>query len=136
MTILQKKVGGRFAATILAVAMTVGGSAFAGDCMRFDAKTERATGDLGIGAFQDAADRPESAFILSLTVPTCLDADDPEFRVKNAGTIHIFAVDEATQAQIEQLAGKAVIVRGRPFGAHTSHHHAPIVMEITDIEAR
>lgn len=126
----------RLAALILAVTITVGGSAFADECMRFGAGAERATGELSIGAFQDAADRPESAFILSLSVPACLDADDPEFRVKDSGTIHIFAADDAIQEQIQQLVGKSVRVRGRPFGAHTAHHHAPIVMEVTDIEPR
>jgi hypothetical protein len=27
-------------------------------------------------------------------------------------------------------------VRGSPFTAHTSHHHAPIVMQVTEISPR
>jgi len=104
--------------------------------MRFDGKAEQAVGALGIGEFKDAADRPESAFILRLPELACLDAEDPDFRVKDAESIHVYGADEAVHARIEQLAGKGVVVRGRPFGAHTSHHHAPIVMEVTEIEAQ
>jgi hypothetical protein len=38
-------------------------------------------------------------------------------------------------ARIDRCLGKDVMVRGRPFGAHTAHHHAPIVMEISEIDA-
>lgn len=124
------------AAIVSALAIMVNGSAYSAECLRFDGKAERAAGLLAIGTFQDAADRPESAFILSLGAPTCLDAEDPEFRVEAAQTIHVYGVDDAVHTRIEQLTGKGVVVRGRPFGAHTSHHHAPIVMEVTDIELR
>jgi hypothetical protein len=30
--------------------------------------------------------------------------------------------------------GQDVHVRGTPFSAHTAHHHAPIVMEISQID--
>ena len=32
-------------------------------------------------------------------------------------------------------AGKTVLVRGKPFGAATVHHHAPIVMDISEIDS-
>jgi len=117
-------------------AMAASGVASAAECMRFDRKAEQAVGALGIGEFKDAADRPESAFILRLPELTCLDAEAPEFRVREAESIHVYGTDEAVHARLEQLAGKRVIVRGRPFGAHTSHHHAPIVMEVTEIEVQ
>jgi len=31
---------------------------------------------------------------------------------------------------IEEHVGRPVLVIGRPFGAGTSHHHAPIVMDV------
>ena len=36
---------------------------------------------------------------------------------------------------MESLVGEIVIVRGKPFGALTVHHHAPIVMEISGIDS-
>jgi len=123
-------------ASVLLLIFPLAGPAMASDCMQFDAHEEIAEGRLAIGHFQDAADRPESAYILSLPVPTCLDADDPEYRVEEAQTIHIYSQDEAVQEQIERFLGMTVLVRGRPFGAHTSHHHAPIVMDITEIDTQ
>jgi hypothetical protein len=63
------------------------------------------------------------------------DASDPEFRVKSTRTIHVYSTDERISAEIKRFVGKTVLVRGRPFGAHTAHHHAPIVMDITEIDA-
>ena len=52
--------------------------------------------------------------------------------VESAETIHIYSSDETV---LKQLVGKSVKVKGDPFGAHTAHHHAPIVMEITEIDS-
>lgn len=134
MTTRQEMAPGWLAALIAFSVVTVFEPASASECMRFDGKAERAAGALGVGAFQDDADRPESAFILTLPAPTCLDAVDPEFRVKDVRTIHIFGADDAVHTQIEKLSGESVVVHGRPFGAHTSHHHAPIVMEVVAID--
>ena len=101
--------------------------------MQFDAE-QIVEGRLSIGRFRDAAGRPETAFIVRLPVPTCLSAKDPEFRVKSARTVHIYSSDAQIHAQIRGLVGKTVLVRGRPFNGHTSHHHAPIVMEVSEID--
>ena len=93
-----------------------------------------ATGQLAIGQFKDAADRPETAFILTLGTPACLASQDPDNRVAATTTIHIYASAPALHERIKQLVGRKVAVRGQPFAAHTSHHHAPIVMNISAIE--
>ena len=118
----------------LALILLADPTAAADRCMQFDAPKQIAEGRLVIGHFKDAADRPETAYILRLPVATCLSAKDPEFRVRHARTIHVFSSNEKMRAQIDRLVGKAVMVRGRPFGAHTAHHHAPIVMEISEID--
>jgi hypothetical protein len=122
---------------VLAVlaALPLTGTAALSACMIFDQAGQIAEGRLSVGRFKDAADRPESAFILRLPVATCLDASDPEFRVKSTRTIHVYSTDERISAEIKRFVGKTVLVRGRPFGAHTAHHHAPIVMNITEIDA-
>jgi len=68
-------------------------------------------------------------------VAACLSAEDPEFRVERTRTIHIFSNDEKLRARIGRLVGKDVMVRGRPFRAHTARHHAPVVVEISGINA-
>jgi Domain of unknown function (DUF4431) len=119
---------------VMLAALPLTATAASSACMTFDQAGQIAEGRLSVGRFKDAADRPESAFILRLPVATCLDASDPEFRVKSTRTIHVYSTDERTSAQINRFVGKTVLVRGRPFGAHTAHHHAPIVMDITEID--
>jgi hypothetical protein len=103
--------------------------------MKANTEGEIAEGRLSLGQFEDAAGRPEQAFILTLPVPTCLSGSDEMDNVEDVETIHVYAFDEATAATIKQFVGKDVQVRGTPFGAHTAHHHAPIVMDIREIDA-
>jgi hypothetical protein len=105
-------------------------------CMSDQSKQESAEGKLTIASRRDAAGRPEKAYILTLKSPACLTAYDPAENVKSTRTIHIFSTEEKVQAQIATLVGKSVLVRGQPFAAHTAHHHAPIVMDISEIGGR
>lgn len=104
-------------------------------CMTDTATDEIAEGRLSVGRAKDAAGRPQRPYILTLPVPTCLAAADPADSVKSTRTIHLFAGTPQLQAAIARLVGKTVLVRGRPFAAHTAHHHAPIVMEILEIDS-
>jgi hypothetical protein len=118
----------------LALVLLAAPAAAADRCMQFDVPRQIAEGRLVIGHFKDAADRPETAYILRLPVATCLSAKDPEFRVERTRTIHVYSSDDKVRARIDHFVGKDVMVRGRPFGAHTAHHHAPIVMDISEID--
>jgi Domain of unknown function (DUF4431) len=120
---------------LLALVLLAAPAAAADRCLQFDWPQQIAEGRLVIGHFKGAADRPETAYIRRLPVATCLSAEDPEFRVERTRTIHIFSSDEKVRARIGRLVGKDVMVRGRPFGAHTAHHHAPVVMAISEIDA-
>src|SRR3989304_7860245 len=107
----------------------------AAECMRANEGEEIAEGTLSLGNFEDAAGRPEQAFILTLPVPACLSGSDPELDVvESTTTIHIFSSDDAVAKSLKQFVGKSVRVRGTPFGAHTAHHHAPIVMDVSEID--
>jgi hypothetical protein len=103
-------------------------------CMSDQSENAIAEGKLTIATARDAAGRLERAYILTLVSPACLTANDPADRVKGTSTIHIFSMRQKVHAQIAQLVGKTVLVRGRPFAAHTAHHHAPIVMDIGEID--
>jgi Domain of unknown function (DUF4431) len=111
------------------------GTASAAECMQDNQADQIAEGRLSLGKFEDAAGNPEQAFILTLPVPICLDSDDAESAVQGTATIHIFSMDESIRASIESFVGKDVHVRGTPFSAHTAHHHAPIVMDVSEIDA-
>jgi hypothetical protein len=102
--------------------------------MSDQSKQEIAEGKLAIASKRDAAGRPEKPYILTLASPACLKATDPADSVKSTRTIHIFSSQDKVQAQIARFVGKTVLVRGQPFAAHTAHHHAPIVMDISEID--
>lgn len=109
-------------------------AADAAECMRANQAGEIVEGTLSLGEFEDAAGRPEQAYILALPVPTCLTGPDEMDNVEEVETIHLYSLDEALLASLKRLVGKTVHVRGTPFAAHTAHHHAPIVMEISEID--
>jgi hypothetical protein len=119
---------------LVALAALIGSPAAAAECMQANQDGEIAEGNLSQGTFEDAAGRPEQAFILTLPVPTCLTGSDEMDNVEEAETIHIYSFDEAALEGIKRLVGQDVHVRGTPFSAHTAHHHAPIVMEISQID--
>ena len=104
-------------------------------CMSDQSKQEIAEGKLAISSKRDAAGRPEKPYILTLSSPACLTATDPADSVKSTRTIHIFSSQDKVHAQIAKFVGKTVLVRGQPFAAHTAHHHAPIVMDISEIDS-
>lgn len=93
-------------------------------------------GQLTTGRFRDAAGRPETAFILVLSKPVCMTGQEDEDKVKGTSRVHVFGGEEAMHKRLQGLAGRRIAVTGEPFGAHTAHHHAPIVLSVAKVEAR
>jgi hypothetical protein len=120
--------------SLIAVAISSIASAAAAQCMKDDTPAQVVEGRLTVAQVKDAAGRPERPYILRLPTAACLDAQDPEARVKSTMTIHIYPADSRLARDFRRLVGKTVLVRGRPFAAHTAHHHAPIVMQVTEID--
>jgi Domain of unknown function (DUF4431) len=122
-------------ALLFAVALaSLAGSAQAAECMRDNVAGQIAEGRLSKGMFEDAAGNPEQAYVLTLPVPACLSGGDAEGSVDSTATIHVYSSDETVSRQLEELVGRDVHLRGTPFVAHTAHHHAPIVMEVSEID--
>lgn len=73
-------------------------------------------------------DAEERAFILEL--PKRLCATDGEFisPTMTFDRVHLSAPDDAILGVLQVSVGRAVTVRGEAFGAHTGHHHAPLVL--------
>jgi hypothetical protein len=105
-------------------------------CLRANADWQSARGRLTTARAHDAAGRPETPYILELDVAICLQAEDPDEAVGSARTMQVFPDDEKLAPAFRRLIGKMVTVRGNPFAAMTAHHHAPIVMGVTEIEPR
>lgn len=121
-------------ATGLAVILLAGSVCAQAQCLSDERDREVLSGEVAAGRFWDPADRMQSAYILMLKTPACLDSDDPDMRVKSTLRVHIYSTRESVHRKIGQHVGKQVRVTGKPFGAHTAHHHAPIVMNVAEIE--
>ncbi len=118
----------------LALVSLATGPAYADNCMKANVADQIAEGRLALGQFKDAADRPESAYILLLPAPACLSAEDPDERVESTDKIHIFSSDDAIQGTLKGFVGKTLLVRGTALPAHTVHHHAPILIDVSEID--
>jgi hypothetical protein len=106
------------------------------ECLKANVKGQVTEGRLAIGRARDAAGRPETPYILRLASNACLDADNRHDAVRRARTIHMFPADENMRRTFRLLVGKTVVVRGSPSIASTAHHHARIVMHVTEINVR
>jgi hypothetical protein len=72
-------------------------------------------------------DTPEPAYILTLHSPICVSGDD--FLEDNALIDRIHLID--TDNVLHEWLGQSVSVIGTdPFGEHTGHHHAPLLMTV------
>lgn len=80
----------------------------------------------------EAYNRTETAYLLFPAKSVCLNGEDYD-HVESARRIHVFSMDEAIMRKLRANLGRKVRVKGNAFGEHTAHHHAPIVMNITEI---
>jgi len=126
----------RLSPALMVVMITISGlgSQAIAQCMDADRESEMAVGELSQHTFKDAAGRPELEFILTLPTPVCLRGKEDTDNVETARTIHLGQGNEFVMTELRRHLGNTVLVRGRPFGALTVHHHAPIVMTVRDVE--
>jgi len=121
------------ASMLVAGLILAGATEAAAQCLEADKPGVQAEGALALRTFRDAARRPETAFILTLPAPVCLAGNDDMDTVKSARTIQVFSTDDAMMQRIQGFVGRRVVVRGTAYGAHTVHHHAPIIMDVSEI---
>ena len=99
-------------------------------CMSSGGKDAGAEGEIAAKTFTDKAGQPETVYILQLPIPICLAGPDKRDNVAPSKTIQIDSSDEAVRKTIADHVGKEILVIGRPYGARTPRHHAPIVMDV------
>lgn len=82
-------------------------------------------------------DEPEPTWIVTLDKKICID-DGGEFTDPNVmfDTVHVYTGHKDMEIELRSMNGKLVRVTGRGFGAHTGHHHAPLVEEVESIQAQ
>jgi hypothetical protein len=83
-------------------------------------------------------DRPETAWLLRLDRPACVAADASDttgFNVAVASVREVQLVVSPEQVQrYRGRVGQRVALSGALFGAHTGHHHTPVLLG--DVEFR
>jgi hypothetical protein len=89
-------------------------AAQAAQCMQDNAAGQIAEGRLSKGMFEDAAGRPEDAYILTLPVPACLSGSDAESSVDSTTTIHVYSPDGAIPRQLEGSSDGTCTCAARP----------------------
>ena len=82
-------------------------------------------------------DTPETYWILRLTKPICVNADENmpggEEPEKNVYNIQLLLSDEQ-YARYKGLLGKRVAVSGRLFHAITGHHHTNVLLTAIGVQ--
>jgi hypothetical protein len=103
------------------------------ECLKAGREDQAAEGRLERVRFTDVAygNRVEVAFTLNLASLACLEGDDEYDNVPGTLKIHVFSMDKAILARFRANIGRRIRVLGWPFGEHTAHHRAPIVMRVT-----
>lgn len=118
-----------------AIFALLGAHAARAACLRAETDDQVAQGKLTyVRIVDEGYNRTEHAYILQLVAPACLDGSDEIDKVEKSTRIHIFAMEKPLLDRLCRLIGKRVEVHGNPFGEHTAHHHAPIVMKISKID--
>jgi hypothetical protein len=95
----------------------------------------------GLPNYEDVrkGDSPEPTYTLKLDTPICATGDEllkPEQRFDK---IQVYPAESGAAGRflsrdLRRFVGKRVVVEGKsPFGAHTGHHHAPLLLPITEI---
>lgn len=111
--------------------------ASATECLKAGADPQIVEGKLERITFVDEAyERTEKAFILVLAKPACLTGEDEYDHVESSPRIHVFSMDDKILRQLRLSIGGTIRVKGYPFGEQTAHHHAPIVMNVSEILRR
>jgi hypothetical protein len=86
-------------------------------------------------------DTPEPTYVLELDNPICVVGDEFVDSNDKIDRVHVYPETQQGKAdsifeQLRRLVGKHVTVVGKSaFGAHTGHHHAPLVLPITSVDS-
>jgi len=73
-------------------------------------------------------DVEEQVFIMDLPRRICLEDGEFADGSERFDRVQIDAMEPALRRALEHAVGKNVTVAGRAVGAHTGHHHAPMVL--------
>lgn len=82
----------------------------------------------------ERGDKPEVLWLLVLSHPICMQEDIKEPSLnpaqKDIRKIQLVFRDAAAYETHKKLVGKGVVAKGTLFGAHTGHHHTPLLLTV------
>jgi hypothetical protein len=95
----------------------------------------------GAPNYQDVrkGDAPEPAYILKLDAPICATGDESLKPEQRFDRIQVYPAESGAAGRflsrdLRRFLGRRVVVEGKsPVGARTGHHHAPLLLPITEI---
>jgi hypothetical protein len=82
-------------------------------------------------------DTPEVGWILHLDIPICVKAragDDFDVAVSHLTDLQLVLGNDDYYRQVKKFLTTKVIVTGVLFGAHTGHHHTPVLLDVKNIQ--
>ncbi len=122
----------------LAAVIALISASAAAECLHANTEGQVAEGRLAFARIIDYGygGRKENAYILVLTKPACLEGPVEYDQIESTLKIHVFSLSDAMLRKLKANVGKIVCVSGNPFGEHTAHHHAPIVMDVSEVGPR
>jgi hypothetical protein len=103
-------------------------------CMKVG-EVETAEGRLEQRTFRSAGGQPLRAFVLITPALSCLRDDEIE-NVDDVRAIELRTSDRALKREMLRLMGKTVFVRGTASAGLTAWFYSPIVIDISEVEAR
>lgn len=82
-------------------------------------------------------DLPETAFILTLTTPTCTTnktADDIDVPETDIREVQLVITKPSDWKLIKRLLGKPVLITGTLFHSHTAHHRTAVLLDVAELK--
>ena len=73
-------------------------------------------------------DAREPSYILDLSAPACADDGEMIAAKDRFRAVHLMPAADWFDLVLRAAVGKRITAYGEAFGAHTGHHHAPLVM--------
>jgi len=82
-------------------------------------------------------DEAETYWLLNLDSPICVNEDkaEPDLNQaqKNVRRVQL-VLDQGAYEEFKAQLGSRVVATGSLFGAHTGHHHTPVLLRVNSLE--
>ena len=122
-----------FSLTVFTCRANESGAASLGDCLNYEPDPVTLVGTVSRKRFLNVSEQKEIVWLLKLTKPICVNADEgSDFNVNRSRISEVQLVLEPEMfGRYRRLLGKKVKAAGTLFGEHTAHHFTPVLLDVT-----